>query len=144
MKRIVTQKKKKNAGAYTPELRAFASTLKYYSSKAYKFVRKSFALGLPHPSVILYVHGTVPLMVNQDLPKAVFAALSAKVMASKKIKKDVICSLMIDEMSIRKHVIIISNSYIALLCMSQSALHLHVYIYYVYFTYSTQYLIINT
>ena len=27
-------------------------TLKFYSAKAYKFVRKSFNLGLPHPSVI--------------------------------------------------------------------------------------------
>ena len=98
MKRIVTQKKKKNAGAYTPELRAFASTLKYYSSKAYKFVRKSFALGLPHPSVIRSWYSTID--GEPGFTKAAFAALSAKVMASKKIKKDVICSLMIDEMSI--------------------------------------------
>ena len=36
--------------------------------------------------------------------------------------------------------IVISNSYIALLYMtSQSALHLHVYMYYVYFTYNTQF-----
>ena len=102
MKRIVTQKKKKNAGAYTPELRAFALTLKYYSSKAYKFVRKSFALGLPHPSVIRSWYSTID--GEPGFTKAAFAALSAKVMASKKINKDVICSLMIDEMSIRKHV----------------------------------------
>lgn len=42
MSRIVTQQKKKNPGAYTPELRAFALTLKFYSTKAYNFVRKSF------------------------------------------------------------------------------------------------------
>ena len=37
-------------------------------------------------------------------------------------------------------IIIISNSYIALLYMtSQSDLHLHVYMYYVYFAYSTQF-----
>ena len=36
--------------------------------------------------------------------------------------------------------IYIFNSYIALLYMtSQNALHLHVYMHYVYFTYSTQY-----
>ena len=52
MKRLVTQKKKKNPGAYPKELRTFAMTLKFYSAKAYKYVRESFDLGLPHPSVI--------------------------------------------------------------------------------------------
>ena len=39
MKRLVTQKKNKNPGAYPKELRAFAMTLKFYSEKAYKYVR---------------------------------------------------------------------------------------------------------
>jgi len=52
MKRLVTQKKKKNPGAYPLELRSFAMTLKFYSTKAYNYVRKSFDLGLPHVSVI--------------------------------------------------------------------------------------------
>ena len=52
MKRLVTQKKKKNPGAYPKELRAFAMTLKFYSAKTNKYVRKSFDLGLPHPSVV--------------------------------------------------------------------------------------------
>ena len=34
MKRLVSQKAKKNPGAYPPELRAFAMTLKFYSTKA--------------------------------------------------------------------------------------------------------------
>ena len=49
-KRLVRQEKK-SSGAYPKELRAFAMTLKFYSAKAYKFVR-SFNLGFPHPSVI--------------------------------------------------------------------------------------------
>ena len=32
MKRLVTQKRKKNFGAYPPELRSFALTLKFYST----------------------------------------------------------------------------------------------------------------
>ena len=41
-----------NAGKgckYTPELKAFALTLQFYSTKAYNFVRKTFNLALPHP-----------------------------------------------------------------------------------------------
>ena len=52
MKRLVTQKEKKNPGAYPPELRSFAMTLKFYSAKAYNYVQKSFDLGLPCASVI--------------------------------------------------------------------------------------------
>jgi hypothetical protein len=40
MKRLVTQKKKKNLGAYPPELTSFALTLKFYSTKAYNYVQK--------------------------------------------------------------------------------------------------------
>jgi hypothetical protein len=40
MKRLVTQMKKKNAGAYPKELRTFAMTLKFYSAKAYMYVCK--------------------------------------------------------------------------------------------------------
>ena len=52
MKRFVTQKRKRNLGAYPPELRSFALTLKFYSTKAYNYVQKSFDLGLPHVNVI--------------------------------------------------------------------------------------------
>ena len=39
MKRLVSQKANKNPGAYPPELRRFAMTLKFYSTKAYNYVR---------------------------------------------------------------------------------------------------------
>ena len=52
IKRLVTQKKKMNPGAYPKELRTFSTTLKFYSAKAYKYVHRSFNLGLPHPSTI--------------------------------------------------------------------------------------------
>jgi hypothetical protein len=35
MKRLLTQKKNKHLGAYPPELRSFALTLKFYSTKVY-------------------------------------------------------------------------------------------------------------
>ena len=101
MRRIVQQKKSKSAGAYSPELRSFALTLKYYSSKAYRFVRKSFDLGLPHPSVIRSWYSIID--ADPGFTKPAFTALSAKVAAAKKTGEHVICSMMIDEMSIRKH-----------------------------------------
>jgi len=36
----------------SPELRAFALTLHFYSSSAYNYVRKVFNKSLPHPSTI--------------------------------------------------------------------------------------------
>ncbi|XP_028416401.1 THAP domain-containing protein 5-like [Dendronephthya gigantea] len=45
MKRLMSQKKNKNPGAYPPELRSFALTLKFYSTKAYNYVRKVFSSG---------------------------------------------------------------------------------------------------
>ena len=101
MRRIVQQKKSKSAGAYSPELRSFALTLKYYSSKAYRFVCKSFDLGLPHPSVIRSWYSIID--ADPGFTKPAFTALSAKVAAAKKNGEHVICSMMIDEMSIRKH-----------------------------------------
>ena len=80
IKRLVTQEKNKS-GAYPKELRAFAMTLKFYSAKAYKFVRKSFNLGLPDPSVISSWYN---VMVGEPgFTKEVMTALKAKVLAEK-------------------------------------------------------------
>ena len=101
MKRIILQKKNKNPGAYPPELRSFALTLKYYFSKAYRFVRKSFNLGLPSPSVIRSWYSKIE--GDPGFTKATFLALAAKVSASRQSGERVICSLMLDEMAIKKH-----------------------------------------
>ena len=102
MKRIVSQKANKKPGASTAELRSFAMTLKFYSAKAYKYVRNTFDLGLPHPSTIRTWYGAVN--ADPGFTKAAFSALSAKVLAAKRDGQDIICSLMLDEMAIRKHV----------------------------------------
>ena len=99
MKRIILQKKNKNPGAYPPELRSFALTLKYYSSEAYRFVRKSFNLGLP----FRYKSWYSKIEGDRGFTKATFLALAAKVSASRQSGERVICSLMLDEMAIKKH-----------------------------------------
>lgn len=102
MKRLVSQKKKKNLGAYPPELRSFALTLKFYSTKAYNYVRKSFDLGLPHVSVIRSWYSSID--GEPGFTKDALTALKAKVLAAKRDNQEIVCALMLDEMSIRKHV----------------------------------------
>ena len=102
MKRLVSQKKKKNLGAYPPELRSFAMTLKFYSTKAYNYVRKSFDLGLPHVSVIRSWYSS--MNGEPGFTKDAMTALNAKVLAAKRDNQEVVCALMLNEMSIRKHV----------------------------------------
>ena len=100
MKRLVTQKK--NPGAYPKELRAFAMTLKFYSAKAYKYVRKSFDLGLPHPSVVSSWYNVID--AEPGFTKEALTALQVKDLAGERDGQEVVCALMLDEMSIRKHV----------------------------------------
>ena len=77
-------------------------TLKFYSTKAYNYVWKSFKLGLPHISVIrswyTWMDG------EPGFTKDSLTTLKAKVLAARKEGQDVICALTLDEMSIRKHV----------------------------------------
>ena len=91
-----------NAGKgckYSPELKAFALTLQFYSTKAYNFVRKTFNLALPHPVQIRKWYTKIP--AEPGFTEPAFKALEVKV---KGIEEKVICSLMIDEMAIRKDV----------------------------------------
>ena len=104
MKRIVSHKHKKlSRKSYPPELRAFALTLQFYSTKAYKYVRENFNLALPHPGVIRRWYQSI-----DGEPGFTSEALSALRARVQKMKEDgngeVICSLMIDEMAIKKHV----------------------------------------
>ncbi|KAK6174267.1 hypothetical protein SNE40_017579 [Patella caerulea] len=98
MKRIVTQKHV----AYTKELRSFAMTLQFYSAKAYDYVRKTFDLALPHPSRIRKWYSLIH--ADPGFTESSFTALEAKVKAAAENNKKVICSLAIDEMSVKKHV----------------------------------------
>ena len=81
MKRLVTQKKK-NPGAYPKELRALTMALKFYSAKAYKYVRKSFDLGLPHPSVVNSWYNVMD--AEPGFTKEALTALQAKVLAGER------------------------------------------------------------
>ena len=87
---------------YPPVLKKFALTLHFHSPKAYRFVRRTFELALPHESVLrrwcMSVDGS-PGFTEQS-----FKQLEAKVLDEEKKNKKVIVHVTADEMAIRKQV----------------------------------------
>ena len=102
MKRVKSNKKSGKGCVYSPELKSFALTLQFYSAKAYSFVRKTFNLALPSQSQIRRWYSKIP--ADPGFTKPAFDALKLKAAESKENGKEVLCSLMLDEMSIKKHV----------------------------------------
>lgn len=94
--------RKKKVSAYPEELKAFAMTLQFYSSKAYNYVRESFGLAFPHPRQI----GSWYKGVDGDpgFTRPAFAALEARATDNQAKGKETICAIMLDEMAIKKHV----------------------------------------
>lgn len=94
---------KKNAGGkvakkYSLELRKFAVTLDFYSPKAYLFVRSEFNSILPCPRTLSkwYAHVDAENGFTKE-------ALNTLTLACKNIQTPIYCALMMDEISIRKH-----------------------------------------
>lgn len=83
---------------YSEQLRVFALTLHFYSPAAYNYVRRTFNTCLPHTRTLSRWYSSFdgePGFTNES-----FNALQLKVSLE---KKRIICSLIIDEMSIRQH-----------------------------------------
>ena len=75
-------------------------TLNFYSPRAYNYVRKVFDTCLPHPRTISKWYQTV-----DDSPGFTRSAFDALMLRNEARGGDkMICSLMMDEVSIRKHV----------------------------------------
>ena len=102
MKRMTSGHKSGKGVKYPPQLRSFALTLQFYSSKAYEFVRKTFQLALPHQAQIRRWYGRIP--AEPGFSKPAFEALRLKAENAAKTENKVLCSLMMDEMAIRKHI----------------------------------------
>lgn len=105
MNEIVKRNKSKKK-KYPPELRAFALTLNFYSSKAYNYVRKRFRNLLPDPSTIRRWYSV--LNGRPGFTDEVLQALKCKV---RNIKNPIICNLVIDEIAIRQQVLYDGNRY---------------------------------
>ena len=99
MKRLTSQKKTGKGVKYSPEIKSFALTLQFYSAKAYEFVRRTFNYALPHQAQIRRWYSKIPAEAGFTEPS--FLAIKRKVESS---NEKVVLSLMLDEMSIRKHI----------------------------------------
>lgn len=85
-KNIVSKNLKTNSrNKFSPELRSFALTLQFYSSKAYDYVRKTLNNGLPHPSTLRRWYQHVDGCPG--FTKEAFEALKVIVSENKKINK---------------------------------------------------------
>ena len=87
---------------YSKELKSFAVTLQFYSSKAYNFVRNTFGLTLPHENVVRRWYSTID--AEPGFTKAAFDVLKLKVDQEAKKNKEVIVALIFDEVAIKKRV----------------------------------------
>lgn len=84
---------------FSAELKAFALTLHFYSPRAYDYVRETFESCLPHPRTISRWYSHI-----DGKPGFTSESLKYLKMIAEKSSYTLICGLMIDEMSIRKHV----------------------------------------
>ena len=98
--------KKLSVNTYPEELRRFALTLQFYSGRAYNYVRKIFGESLPHPQTLSKWYGCID--GKPGFSNTVLDALRIKSEGSGRIT----CSLMMDEIAIRKQVDYDGNKYI--------------------------------
>ena len=87
---------------YSPTLKKFALTLNFYSPKAYRYVRDTFNLALPHPSVLQSWYKSVD--GEPGFNKEVLDVLSQHVQEARSSGKNVLCNLTVDEMAIHKQI----------------------------------------
>ena len=90
---------------YPSELRQFALTLSFYSSKAYEFVRKTFAFGLPDQSTIR--KWATSIDASPGFSKIAFDTLKQIISMS---KSPVYCALSFDVMAIKKDYTTVGNT----------------------------------
>lgn len=88
--------------AYNENLRKFALTLHYYSPRAYKYVRQKFDNHLPHKSTIQKWYANTNVSGEPGICKQSFEILTARANQLKGEGIDPMCSLIFDEMAIRK------------------------------------------
>lgn len=85
--------------AYPEKLKEFACTLQFYSNKAYEYVRRTYAMALPHPATIR--RWTTNVDCTPGFCGPAFDALKIIYDKYKQDNRQLICSLMLDEMSIK-------------------------------------------
>ncbi|XP_055307587.1 uncharacterized protein LOC129571756, partial [Sitodiplosis mosellana] len=90
---------------YPETIRKFSFTMHYHSPRAYEFLRETFGNHLPHSGTIRswYVNSdlnTAPNVINEHC----LNVLRKKVMDKAERGEKLICGILFDEVSIRKHI----------------------------------------
>lgn len=91
--------KKKVKGKYLEDIRKFAITLHYFSPRAYNYVRNVLKGALPHYKTLSKWYKTVNAEPG-------FTSESFEILKKRNVnmQKNIYCSLVFDEMSLRQHV----------------------------------------
>lgn len=90
--------------SYPEAVRSFSFGLNYHSPRAYEYVREVFHKHLPHVSAIRKWYQQSDLDRTPGIGKKALQLLQQKADELKKTGDQLQCSLIFDEMSIRKHV----------------------------------------
>jgi hypothetical protein len=85
---------------FPPELRGFALTLNFYCRAAYSYVRKTFGNCLSHPNAFRKWYSTID--GSPGYTSEALNVIKTKAEELKKENKQLVCSLIMDEMSIYK------------------------------------------
>lgn len=77
------------------------ATLLFLSPKAYAYIRKKFSFSLPHPSTVRRWFTSIDGKLGISQPA--LQVLKSKLLLAQEKKKTLLCSVTVDDMSIRKH-----------------------------------------
>ena len=88
--------------SYPPEIRTFATTLQFYSTAAYQYVRRTLLKALPHVSTIRKWFSRMDR--GPGFSAFALSLLEQRVEEERKKGKQVLVALMLDDMSIRKQI----------------------------------------
>lgn len=88
---------------YGEDVRAFALTLHFYSPRAYNYVREKFDKHLPHAGTIRKWYSTAGTTSEPGICRESLCSLEKLAKEHSANGSQLICSLIFDEMSIRKH-----------------------------------------
>jgi len=102
-RRINSNKESPTTSEFPAELRVFATTLQFYSTKAYKYVRKTFCKALPHVATIRRWLSNID--GSPGFSEPAFTLLKKKQEEEEALrKKKIYVTVMLDEMSLKKQV----------------------------------------
>lgn len=89
---------------YPAAVRAFCLSLYYYSPRCYEYFREKFNNTLPHPSTLLDWLSNSNIDVSSGICKHSLDVIQERAKQMMQNGKSLICNLVFDEVSIRKHI----------------------------------------